>query len=268
MEEPQSPEFDPQSPVMAPMTLVTLMSNAPAVLRTHINTHLTCDGWDRCFFGDCHCLTCFAYGSTFPVHDRYYVEIVSFRTCRYHSQHGWICSICADDRELRTEERGIYWCEPSQLYWANFASDIAEDAEAALETAFAAAIAATVASQAVRDALNSTDITVRGQRIAEARAAVSDSITAAELAATFADLANEKVVADPFVGHEAARLAQEASISAAVCACTAIDRAATGQPNRAAADVLGLVRRHPTHPDSPQWAAKLREMLGSKEETR
>jgi hypothetical protein len=48
----------------------------------------------------------------------------------------------------------------------------------------------------------------------------------------------------------------------------AIDRAATGQPNRAAADVLGLVRRHPTHPDFPQWAAKLREMLGSKEETR
>jgi hypothetical protein len=48
----------------------------------------------------------------------------------------------------------------------------------------------------------------------------------------------------------------------------AIDRAANGQPNRAAADVLGLVRRHPTHPDFPRWATKLREMLGSKEETR
>ncbi|MDA1204009.1 MAG: hypothetical protein O3A75_06900 [Verrucomicrobia bacterium] len=48
----------------------------------------------------------------------------------------------------------------------------------------------------------------------------------------------------------------------------ATDRAATGQPNRAAADVLDLARRHPTHPDFPQWAAKLREMLGSKEETR
>ena len=48
----------------------------------------------------------------------------------------------------------------------------------------------------------------------------------------------------------------------------ALDRAATGQPNRAAADILGLARRHPSHPDFPQWAAKLREMLGAKPEVR
>jgi hypothetical protein len=41
----------------------------------------------------------------------------------------------------------------------------------------------------------------------------------------------------------------------------ALDRAATGQPNRAAADILEVARRHPSHPDFPQWAAKLREML-------
>jgi hypothetical protein len=41
----------------------------------------------------------------------------------------------------------------------------------------------------------------------------------------------------------------------------ATDRAATGQPNRATADILEVARRHPSHPDFPQWAAKLREML-------
>jgi hypothetical protein len=44
----------------------------------------------------------------------------------------------------------------------------------------------------------------------------------------------------------------------------ALDQAATGQPNRAAADLLNLARRHPSHPDFPQWAAALREMLGNK----
>jgi len=48
----------------------------------------------------------------------------------------------------------------------------------------------------------------------------------------------------------------------------ALDRAATGQPNRAAADILGLARRHPSHPDFPQWAAKLREMLSAKPDIR
>jgi len=43
----------------------------------------------------------------------------------------------------------------------------------------------------------------------------------------------------------------------------ALDQAATGQPNRAAADLLNLARRHPSHPDFPQWAAALREMLGN-----
>ncbi len=42
------------------------------------------------------------------------------------------------------------------------------------------------------------------------------------------------------------------------------DRAATGQPNRAAADILNLARKHPDHPDFPQWAATLREMLEKK----
>jgi hypothetical protein len=41
----------------------------------------------------------------------------------------------------------------------------------------------------------------------------------------------------------------------------ALDQVATGQPNRAAADILEVARRHPSHPDFPQWAAKLREML-------
>jgi hypothetical protein len=41
------------------------------------------------------------------------------------------------------------------------------------------------------------------------------------------------------------------------------DRAAIGQPNRAAADIFELARNHPDHPDFPQWAATLREMLQS-----
>jgi len=44
----------------------------------------------------------------------------------------------------------------------------------------------------------------------------------------------------------------------------ALDRAAAGQPHRAAADLLDLARRHPDHPDFPQWAAALRKMLESK----
>jgi len=47
----------------------------------------------------------------------------------------------------------------------------------------------------------------------------------------------------------------------------ALDRGATGQPNRAATDLLDLARRHPSHPDFPQWAAALREMLGEKPPT-
>jgi hypothetical protein len=42
------------------------------------------------------------------------------------------------------------------------------------------------------------------------------------------------------------------------------DRMLTGQPNRAAADILDLARKHPGHPDFPQWAATLREMLEKK----
>jgi len=44
----------------------------------------------------------------------------------------------------------------------------------------------------------------------------------------------------------------------------AVDRAAAGQPNRAAADILGIARKHPSHPDFPQWAAALRGMLAKK----
>jgi len=44
----------------------------------------------------------------------------------------------------------------------------------------------------------------------------------------------------------------------------ATDRAATGQPNRAAADLLALARQHPGHPDFPTWAAALREMFQNK----
>lgn len=44
----------------------------------------------------------------------------------------------------------------------------------------------------------------------------------------------------------------------------ALDRAANGQPNRAANDLLDLARRHPAHPDFPQWVATLREMLEQK----
>jgi hypothetical protein len=44
----------------------------------------------------------------------------------------------------------------------------------------------------------------------------------------------------------------------------ALDRVATGQPNRAAADLLDLARKNPAHPDFPQWAAALREMLEKK----
>jgi len=42
------------------------------------------------------------------------------------------------------------------------------------------------------------------------------------------------------------------------------DRAAAGQPNRAATDLLDLARRHPAHPEFPAWAETLREMLGVK----
>jgi hypothetical protein len=44
----------------------------------------------------------------------------------------------------------------------------------------------------------------------------------------------------------------------------ATDRAATGQPNRAAADLLALARQHPGHPDFPTWAATLRKMFENK----
>lgn len=47
----------------------------------------------------------------------------------------------------------------------------------------------------------------------------------------------------------------------------ALDRAAAGQPNRGAADLLDLARRHPAHPEFPAWAAALREMLGDKTDT-
>jgi hypothetical protein len=43
----------------------------------------------------------------------------------------------------------------------------------------------------------------------------------------------------------------------------ALDRATAGQPHRAAADILDLARRHPTHPEFPAWASALRTMLQS-----
>ena len=45
------------------------------------------------------------------------------------------------------------------------------------------------------------------------------------------------------------------------------DRAAAGQPNRAAEDILAIARKNPDHPDFPQWAGALREMLGPKTPT-
>lgn len=44
----------------------------------------------------------------------------------------------------------------------------------------------------------------------------------------------------------------------------AMDRAAAGQPNRAAADLLDIARKNPAHPDFPRWAEALREMLAGK----
>lgn len=39
------------------------------------------------------------------------------------------------------------------------------------------------------------------------------------------------------------------------------DLKALGQPNRAAVEVLGLVRAHPEHPDFGRWVSSLREMV-------
>lgn len=47
----------------------------------------------------------------------------------------------------------------------------------------------------------------------------------------------------------------------------ALDRAAAGQPHRAAADILDLARRHPSHPEFPAWASALRTMLQSGSKT-
>ncbi len=44
----------------------------------------------------------------------------------------------------------------------------------------------------------------------------------------------------------------------------AMDRVATGEPNRAAADILAVARKHPDHPEFPRWATTLREMLEAK----
>jgi len=44
----------------------------------------------------------------------------------------------------------------------------------------------------------------------------------------------------------------------------AMDRAAIGQPNRAAADILGIAGKYPGHPDFPRWAEALRGILGEK----
>lgn len=41
----------------------------------------------------------------------------------------------------------------------------------------------------------------------------------------------------------------------------ATDRAALGQPNRAATEILQLLRTNPAHPDWPDWAAKLKDLL-------
>ncbi len=41
----------------------------------------------------------------------------------------------------------------------------------------------------------------------------------------------------------------------------ATDRAALGQPNRAATEILHLLRTNPAHPDWPTWAEKLKELL-------
>lgn len=225
MEPPSSPDFDPQSPVLAPMTLVTLMGEMPTVLRKRIDEYLACDGWDQCFSDYCHCLLCYKYGSFVPVYVRTYVEITTINnsTGKWHSTSGWICPLCADDPKMWTEKKSMEWMEGSQLYWTHFASDIADDVEMTLEAAFAAATAVSVASQAVHAALNSTDNITRNQHIAEARAAVNDSIAAAELAAACANRASEKIVADPFILHDVAHLAQEASLHADFSVCTAID---------------------------------------------
>jgi hypothetical protein len=39
------------------------------------------------------------------------------------------------------------------------------------------------------------------------------------------------------------------------------DKALLGQPNRAAGEILQLVRAHPAHPEWPQWVARLRELV-------
>lgn len=39
------------------------------------------------------------------------------------------------------------------------------------------------------------------------------------------------------------------------------DRVLLGQPNRAAAEILQIVRSHPAHPDWPAWVARLKELV-------
>lgn len=43
----------------------------------------------------------------------------------------------------------------------------------------------------------------------------------------------------------------------------ATDRAVLGQPNRAATEILQLIRTQPAHPDWPSWTAKLRDQLNA-----
>jgi hypothetical protein len=44
----------------------------------------------------------------------------------------------------------------------------------------------------------------------------------------------------------------------------ALDLVALDQPNRATQEILPLIRRHPEHPDAPEWIATLRNLLNQR----